>query len=124
MKNILILASVLFLVSCVNNNNKDELPTPQGETATTFTGPIITYTSHTKAYFDNYCIACHAVGQTQSFWPLTTYNEVSNFSGTGGKIQTRVIDFGNMPPSGSGSGFLTTAEKDTLQMWLDQGAPQ
>lgn len=123
MKNILILTSVLFLASCVNNNNKDELPTPAAGT-TTFTGPIITYTTHTKNYFDSYCIACHAVGQTQSFWPLTTYNEVSNFSGTGGLIQTRVLDFGNMPPSGSMSGFLTAAEKDTLQMWLDQGAPQ
>ena len=123
MKKILIITSVLFLASCVNNNNKDELPTPQAETST-FSGPVVTYTSHTKTYFDNYCIACHAVGQTQSFWPLTTYAEVSSFSGPGGKIQTRVIDFGNMPPSGSGSGFLTAAEKDTLQMWIDQGAPQ
>jgi len=29
-----------------------------------------------------------------------------------------------MPPSGSQTGQLTTAEKDTLQMWLDQGALQ
>ncbi|MBL4593227.1 MAG: hypothetical protein JKX68_05345 [Flavobacteriales bacterium] len=120
MKNILILTAILIITSCANN--KEELPNP--ETPIVITGTPITYNNHTKKYFDNYCIACHAVGQTQSFWPLTTYTEVSAFTGSNELIQKRVLDFGNMPPSGSVSGFLTLAEKDTLQMWLDQGAPQ
>ena len=124
MKNIFILLSVFIFASCTYNNNKDELPLPEESTTPSASGPSITYTGHTKKYFDNYCIACHAVGQTVSFWPLSSYTEVSVYSNTGGKIQTRVLDLANMPPSGSGSGFLTSAEKDTLQMWLDQGAPE
>lgn len=123
MKNILILASVLFLASCVSNNNKDELPVPLPEETVASTFPPLSYTTHTKNYFDNYCTSCHAPGLSQAFFPLTTFNEVSVYTGTNGKIKTRVLIQGNMPPSGSVTGDLTTAEKDTLQEWLLQGAP-
>ncbi len=122
MRNILILTTVLMLSACASN--KEELPEPTTPVAPVITGPAITYTNHTKRLFDSYCTSCHAAGQTQSFWPLSTYSQVSVYSNTGGKIQTRVLDAGNMPPSGSAAGFLTAAEKDTLQMWLNQGAPQ
>ncbi|MCO6500741.1 MAG: hypothetical protein J5I47_10230 [Vicingus serpentipes] len=124
MKKALTVILILIMVSC--RYNKEELPTPKNNSTPTptYNGPVITYTNHTKKLFDNYCIACHAPGASVSFWPLTSYTEVSVYTNPGGKIQVRVLDQGNMPPTGSASGFLTPAEKDTLQMWLDQGAPQ
>jgi len=126
MKNLIpnIITSIL-LASC--SYNKEELPAPTPTSSNNQqppSGPTITYTKHTKRLFDTYCITCHAPSASVSFWPLTSYNEVSVYTNTGGKIQTRVLDLGNMPPTGSISGFLTVEEKDTLQMWLDQGAPQ
>jgi mono/diheme cytochrome c family protein len=125
MKYPLIIFSLFILSSCAYN--KEELPVPETTTSVNGgvpNGPVITYTQHTKKYFDNYCTACHAPGLSQGFFPLTNFTEVSVYTGTNGKIETRVLVQGNMPPSGSASGFLTPTEKDTLQMWLDQGAPQ
>ena len=126
MKNILVVLFLLSVISCAYNKEELPQPTTTSNTPSTpnYSGPTITYTQHTKRLFDTYCTACHAPGATQSFWPLTTYTEVSMYTNVGGKIQVRVLDQGNMPPSGSATGFLTAAEKDTLQMWLDQGAPE
>ncbi len=123
MKNISTLVISLFLLTLIVGcaYNKKDLPVP--EEAPVITGPPITYTNHTKKLFDSYCISCHAPAATQAFFPLTNYTEVSVYTGVGGKIQTRVLNQQNMPPTGSASGQLTTAEKDTLQMWLNQGAP-
>ena len=126
MKYTLILISLFVLVSC--SYNKEELPVPGASngngTNTNVNETLITYTQHTKKYFDNYCTACHAPGLTQSFFPLTNFAEVSVYSGVGGRVQARVLNQGNMPPSGSITGFLTVAEKDTLQWWINQGSPQ
>jgi len=121
MKNILVLFSVLTLSSCVYN--KEEMPVPDANSPVEI-GPGITYNNHTKRLFDTYCISCHAPAASQQFFPLTNFAEVSVYSNTGGLIQSRVLDQMSMPPSGSQTGQLTTAEKDTLQMWLDQGALQ
>ncbi len=124
MKNITVFIAIFMLASC--SYNKEELPAPVSGSATAigFTGPTITYNQNVKKYFDNYCTACHAPGATQAFFPLTTFAEVSAYSGINGKIETRVLVQGNMPPTASASGFLTALEKDTLQWWIDQGAPE
>ena len=124
MKYVLILAVVLMATSSCNYN-KEELPIPDSNTPVVV-GPTITYTNHTKRLFDAYCISCHASGLSQSNFPLTTYQEVTagNYSSNGGVIENRVLIQQNMPPSGTSTGFLTLAEKDTLQMWLNQGALQ
>jgi uncharacterized membrane protein len=120
MRYFLTFVVVFSLISCVKN--KEEMPAP--EAAVDTSGPVITYTQHTKKIFDNYCITCHAAGLSQSNFPLTTYNEVtfSTYAEIGGKIEKRVLIQGNMPPSGSAAGQLTAAEKDTLQMWINKGA--
>jgi len=124
MKNIPILLAILIISSC--SYNKEKLPEPISNAPVAFSGPNVTYTNHTKRLFDTYCISCHATGQTQQNFPLTTYSEVTvgNYSNANGKIENRVLIQENMPPSGSTTGFLTLAEKDTLQWWIDQGAPQ
>jgi len=121
--NILTFFSLLLVFSSCAYNKKD-LPAP--EEVVVATGPPITYTNHTKRLFDSYCISCHAPTLSQANFPLTTYLEVTNstYASPGGIIQKRVLDQGNMPPIGSATGQLTIAEKDTLQMWLNQGAPQ
>ncbi|MCB0402861.1 MAG: cytochrome c [Flavobacteriales bacterium] len=118
-KIILLCAAVVSLVACEYNHS--ELPKPKEQNNSNNSNQI-TYNGHTKRLFDTYCISCHAPGATQANFPLTTYQEVSAYSSQGGLIQIRVLDFGNMPPTGSASGQLTQAEKDTLQLWLDQGA--
>jgi len=121
MKQFLIFAAILILTSCAYN--KDEAPAPSTPVVT---GPKITYTDHTKKLFDTYCITCHAPLLTQANFPLTSYSEVTfgNYASIGGIIEKRVLIQQNMPPSGSQAGQLTPAEMDTLQMWIDQGAPQ
>ena len=122
MKNVLIFMTLVVMTSC--NYNKEELPEPEAVVAPT--SPPVTYNLHTKRLFDTYCIDCHAAGQTQQNFPLTTYSEVTvgNYSNANGNIENRVLIQENMPPSGASTGFLTPAEKDTLQWWIDQGAPQ
>ena len=118
---LIVLTFYSFLFSC--KYDKEETPEPV-DTSASSQSATITYNNHTKRIIDQYCIACHAPSATQSFFPLTNFNEVSVYSGTGGLLQVRVLDQGNMPPTGSATGQLTTAEKDTLQMWLNQGALQ
>lgn len=120
----LLLTFTIVLITASCSYNKGELPEPLKKTNSNNNNSAITYNSHTKRLFDTYCIACHAPGATQSNFPLTNFNEVSVYSGTGGLIQIRVLDQANMPPTGSASGQLTAAEKDTLQMWINQGAPE
>ncbi len=122
MKDLIIFVLVFCLFSCANN--KEELPTPEDKP---LPGPVtITYTQHTKRLFDTYCISCHAPASTQANFPLTTYQEVTanTYSNIGGIIENRVLIQQNMPPTASQTGFLTAAEKDTLQWWINQGAPE
>ncbi len=112
----------LIVASC--SYNKGELPEPVEKNNSNNNSSAITYNDHTKRLFDAYCISCHAPGATQGNFPLTNFSEVSAYSGTGGLVQIRVLDQANMPPTGSANGQLTQAEKDTLQMWINQGAPE
>ena len=122
-QTVVILLSCLFVVSCTYN--KDELPKPDGGESSGGGGnPItITYTSHAKAIIDAKCVTCHSPTpidfQKSPF--LTTYTEVFAKKS---RIQARSLDSSGMPTAGSSTGALTPTEKDTLQMWLDQGALQ
>jgi mono/diheme cytochrome c family protein len=102
-----------MLFSCVYN--KKELPKP----LLNDNGITITYTKHTKAIFDNNCFSCHSPSGTESWLDLSTYQDVKAQADIG-LIKTRVIDESPsvMPPAGS----LPQDLKDTLQMWLNQGA--
>jgi uncharacterized membrane protein len=119
MKNILLVSIIsLFIVSCAYN--KDELPQPNSGISGGSgggTAPTVTYTSHAKAILDAKCAGCHNASSPQGGVPLVTY---SNCFSKRTRIEARAIIQGTMPNNGS----LPQTEKDTLQMWINQGALQ
>ena len=124
MKN---LALTFIIVSCLAvscSYNKEELPEPmvELEPLTVAVSPpntvTITYTSHIKSMVDNNCVVCHG---TSGGVTLQTYVQVKA-KADAGRILARAINGsgGPMPQSG----LMSQTNLDTLQMWLDQGAPQ
>ena len=115
MKNNICLISVftigILLSSCAYN--KKELPAPEENV---IQGDPVRYTNFTKLVIDNNCIVCHSSGGGQTPF-LTTYNEVA-------AQKTRVVAraINNIPSIMPPTGALPQNIKDTLQMWLDQGA--
>lgn len=122
MKNILIITILnLLVVSC--SYNKEELviePEP-GNGGSGGNIPTITYTSHAKAIIDSKCTTCHSSNPIdfQQVPFLTSYSLSFDKKD---RIQSRALDLMTMPISSSSTGLLTQTEKDTLQMWIDQGA--
>ena len=119
MKNILTASIIsLFIISCAYN--KDELPKPgNGTTSTGTSGTTVTYTSHAKAIIDAKCVICHAAsptGTNQSPF-LDTYSLAFSKKT---RIEARAIIQGTMAPGNP----LPQTEKDTLQIWINQGALQ
>jgi hypothetical protein len=119
MKNILALLIIsLFVVSCAYN--KDELPQPNSGTSGGSgggTAPTITYTSHAKAIIDNNCAGCHNASSPSGGTSLVTYSDCFSKKT---RIEARAIIQGTMPTGGP----LPQTTKDTLQMWINQGALQ
>lgn len=118
MKNIILITVVTFvLVSCVYN--KDALPKPDGEgdSGGGSTAPTITYTSHAEAIIGSHCTSCHSAAGSGTSPFLNTYSAAF---AKRVRIEARAIIQGTMPVSGP----LPQTTKDTLQMWIDQGALQ
>ena len=109
----------LLITSCAYN--KEELPKPKKNSGISPPQHSITYTQHTKRILDNYCISCHSPLGSISSSLLHTYTDAKIYADNG-RIQVRTINIGDMPTLGSP--LLTVAEKDTLQMWLNQNAPE
>jgi hypothetical protein len=113
----------LSCYSCSDNSIEDEkenLPTPNsngnGGVITT-----ITYTNYTKKIIDENCISCHSSTGLSVTPYLTTYVQVKTIANNG-RLKARVIDEipSRMPPTGS----LPQTVKDTLQLWINQGATE
>lgn len=124
-KNIIyigVLICFAFLASC--SYNKTELPIPE-DVVVEPNEVSITYTNSVKAIIDAKCANCHSATPSPSDYQqipfLSNYSEVNDQKN---RIDARALVAGTMPESSSSGGFLTTQEKDTLQMWLDQGALQ
>ena len=118
---ILTLSSLFF--SCSYNtieNEKENLPIPT-IINTGSNEPTITYTNYTKNIIDINCISCHSPLGLNVPPYLTTYTEVKSMTDAG-RLKARVIDEipSRMPPSGS----LSQTVKDTLQLWINQGAAE
>lgn len=107
----------LFILLNACYYNSDDL-----SEATQPTNPnALTYTKDVKRIFDEKCINCHSSTATQLIQTpfYTSFNGVKNeVSG----IQSRALNLMDMPRSDSFNGPLTQGEKDTLQLWINQGA--
>lgn len=117
MKNIYYIFFILSFSACYYNS--DDLSEATQPTPTN----ALTYTKDTKRIFDTKCTLCHSATGTQlTQLPFyTSYNKVKNeISG----IQSRALNLMDMPQSNSFNGPLTQGEKDTLQLWINQGALQ
>jgi|SRR5690606_11858485 len=111
MKLFCFIVSITLLTSCYYNSEEIILDRS------------ISYNKHAKKIIDDKCNNCHSPNASQLVHPpfLTTYNEVVS---QGQRIQVRVLNQGNMPPSNSTNGFLTKGQKDTLQTWIKNGFPE
>lgn len=117
MKRILLIAVIAFLISCTYN--KSELPLPEE------TQVEITYTNFVKSMIDsNNCLLCHFNGYLggpgAGGRDFQTYEGIRD-AANAGVLQARAID-GVSPTMPLGFPELSDPIKDTLQMWIDQGA--
>lgn len=76
----------------------------------------ITYVNYVKKVIDNKCVSCHSPGGLEQPY-LTNYNEVFSFKE---RVKARAID--NTPSAMPPYNPLEQSIKDTLQLWIDQGA--
>ena len=109
--------------SCSYNTLEDEkenLPSPNGNGSGGITATV-TYSNYTKKIIDDNCISCHSSFGLNVTPHLTTYNQVKAIANNG-RLKARVIDElpTRMPPIGS----LPQTVKDTLQLWINQGAAE
>ena len=117
MKTILGIITISFLItSCAYN--KSELPEPLEEEVNV---PKITYTNYVKTMIDNnHCLECHISGGIAAFRDYTTYNGIKTVAASG-ELKNRAID-NNGVSMPMGYPPLDQNIKDTLQMWINQGA--
>lgn len=85
----------------------------------------VTYNNQVKAIIDNHCTysSCHSGGAPGNF---TQYNGLKSRVDNG-KIEERVLNLKNMPPSYVPAGepdSLTTEQLEIISCWLSQGAPE
>ncbi len=82
----------------------------------------ITYTTSVTAVVNAKCAipSCHVANFGSG--DFTTYAGL-NAKVTGGQFNNRVFVQGNMPPTYSANGPLTTTELEILRCWYNAGAP-
>ena len=92
----------------------------------------VDYNSEIQPIFDNHCINCHINGGAYfGGLDLSSYSEVIEGGNSGNVIIP--FDYANsllwqhvnsnyMPPYGSGSPPLTTAQINLIAQWIDEGA--
>lgn len=93
------LIGVVFFASCKKDSNTTYTPTCDGTTKS--------WVTDVKPIMDGYCANCHS--------SFSIYSSVSNSLSS---IRSKIVD-GTMPKSFS----LTTAQKDKVVCWIDNGAP-
>lgn len=108
---------VSYLLLIVLPACKKEQATP----VSTGTQKCATYTGDIASIIENKCAisGCHNAGS--HLGDFTTYGEVKERADNG-RIRQNVFELKIMPPASAEK--LTDAEKEKLQCWLDDGAPQ
>lgn len=106
---------------CTCTYKKYELPIPETTPNDSLVENKITYTNFTKRMIENnHCLECHSGPSPAAGRDYTTYNGIKAVADNG-LLKIRAID--NVPPS-MPYGYPPLAQniKDSLQLWLDQGA--
>lgn len=109
----LVIVSVLsFIISCSKSNS-----TTGDNTSTACEGVPKNFITDVNPLIQTFCnqSACHNAGSTNGPGPLTNYTEVFNARSS---IRAQVAA-GLMPQNTT----LTTAQKNTIICWIDNGAP-
>ena len=112
-----LLFTIVTLSSCYYDNEEELYPDYLNPCDTL----PATYTNNVKAIIDANCATsgCHTgVAPTGGLF-LDTYQQVSAIA-LNGDLSNRVIVQKNMPPSGP----LSNCDMETLQNWINAGAPE
>lgn len=118
MKNSFLLFVLGFCIISSCSYNKYELPIP---TETIDPTIVVSYTDFTKRMIDNnHCLECHSGPSPAAGRDYSTYNGIKSVADNG-LLKLRAID-GGAPTMPLGYPELSQPIKDTLQMWIDQGA--
>ncbi len=104
---------LLFPSSCTKDKGKEPSSAPPSVKLC----DTLKYSEDIKPLVNKNCAlsGCHNAGADLDW---TVYDKLK-VRADNGKIKTRVIDQGSMPPSGK----LPQSELDMIQCWLDAGAP-
>jgi hypothetical protein len=87
-----------------------------------------TYDEHVGPILDQYCAPCHTVpagGGAPTYFRLDQYGDEGSLGGAYAmrdRIDARAGSATTMPPSGNPA--PTQIERDTLALWVEQGAPE
>ena len=115
MKLIKNIAFIFLFSSCYyNSDDLSEATKPANPNA-------LTYNKDVKRIFDSKCINCHSATATQ-FIQTPFYTSFSKIKNEIVGIESRTINLMDMPRADSFNGPLTQGQKDTLQLWINQGA--
>jgi mono/diheme cytochrome c family protein len=109
------------LKSTVGTTTPGATPTPTpGVTPTPTPVGAVTYSQLVAAggIFANSCISCHSAANAAGGLNLAIYANARNAAAN---IRTRVNNANNPMPTG---GLLPQAQRDRVNAWVDQGAPQ
>lgn len=86
-------------------------------------GSTLTYETFGKAFLDDYCVACHAPGGSQSGSPLDTLAHAKSWAGEIDRYAGSGPDATNtgMPQGGNKPSLM---ERQMLSEWIACGTPQ
>ena len=119
-KNILIISiAILLAMSCSKSGTTDNGNNGGGGGGSTIncTGVPASFSNNVNPIIQSSCATnagCHGAGSANGPGELLTYNQISSAKVT---IKTAVAN-GTMPKNGS----LTTAQKNSIICWIDNGA--
>lgn len=101
--------------------NKLELPAPKVDTTIVIDQNSITYTNFTKSLINNnHCLECHSGPSPAAGRDYSTYSGIKDVA-LNGQLMARAIN-GVAPTMPYGYPELNQGLKDTLTLWINQGA--
>ncbi len=127
MKNalsILICFVFIFLASCSNSDDPQEMASPDPDSNPLPDDPVaedLTYEADIKAIIDANCISCHGNPPTNNApMSLVTYDDVTSAVDNRGLLNRINSTTNPMPPGGQ----LPGNTRQLIEDWINQGMPE